>query len=390
MLNDFTLCLIVKNEEEFLGRCLAGMADFASDIVVVDTGSTDRTMEIAREYTQNLIVDSFDRDFSRARNLALEHIRTPWVVYLDADEVFESAQVAKLHQLLKLVPDSAKALRVLRYNFFATGGFYSGKEVKIFRNDPRIRYRRRINESVKDSVIELGGEIAELPVLLNHFGHCRPRDVRDLKARRYLELMEAQLADNPDDPQLVAYTGLILRTLGRFEEALERTGGAVRMAPRSARISQFHGHVLRSLGENAAARDAYFRATELDPDEYTNWNMLGVMELTLGNTLTAGYAFIKALRADPMAVHVMINQGLCEQAEGRFQRAAQLFDEVGRINPGFLHEEWRGRVECDPYRAFYYETIMNYAGLGYHLGYCRLMQDLAAAQGQRNLVSLRT
>jgi tetratricopeptide (TPR) repeat protein len=99
--------------------------------------------------------------------------------------------------------------------------------------------------------------------------------------------------------------------------------------------------------------------------------MLGVSELTLGHELDAGRALLNALRADPMAIHVMINQGLCEQAAGRYDRAVQLFEEACRINPGFLHDEWRGRVECDPFREFYYETIMQYAGLGYHLAYCR-------------------
>jgi tetratricopeptide (TPR) repeat protein len=383
MNNDFTLCLIVKDEEQFLEHCLVSLRDLATEIIVVDTGSSDRTFEIAASYTGNCIRAEFDGDFSRARNLALERVTTPWIVFLDADERFEAAQAARLHQLLKLIPDNVLALRLLRYNFFATGGFYSGKEIKVFRRHSRIRFRRRINESVKDAVRELGGEIAELPVLLNHFGHCRPREIRESKALRYLDMMRRQLEDQPDDAILVAYIGLILRTLGRFEEACQWSARAVRISPDAARIHQFHGHVLRSCGADKDARAAYERATELDPDDQANWNMLGVMELTLGNTLAAGFAFIKALRADPMAVHVMINQGLIEQCDGRFGRAVQLFEEVARINPAFLHEEWRGRVECDPYREFYYETVMQYAGLAYHLGYCRFMEQNATADRLR-------
>jgi glycosyltransferase involved in cell wall biosynthesis len=244
---DFTLCLIVKDEEEYLEACLEGMAPYAKDVVVVDTGSSDGTVDIARRYTGHVILERFDGNFSRVRNIALAHVHTPWIVFLDADERFEPDMAARLGPELAATADDVLALRVLRYNFFATGGWYSGKEIKIFRNHPGIRYRRAINESVKQSVAELGGQIGELPVLLNHFGHCRPRAVREAKAHRYMALMSAQLVHEPNDAILIGYQGLILRTLGRFDEALDHSRRAVDLAPQAARIHQFHGHVLRSV-----------------------------------------------------------------------------------------------------------------------------------------------
>jgi tetratricopeptide (TPR) repeat protein len=376
--SEFTLCLIVKDEEQYLDDCLRSLVDEASAMVIVDTGSSDGTVEIARQYTSQILFAPFDGDFSRARNVALGRVRTPWVVFLDADERFERNQAAKLHRELAAVPAEVMALRLLRYNFFVNGGWYSGKEVKIFRNHPHIRYRWAINESVRDSVEELGGKISELPLMLNHFGHCRPRSVREAKALRYMALITARLKADPDQPVLLGYLGLILRTLGRFTEALDHARRAVALAPEVPRVHQFHGHVLRSVGADQQARDAYARAVELDAADAAHWNMLGVMDLTLGRESDAGYAFLNALRADPIAVHVLVNQGLCEQAAGRYGRAVELFDEVARINPGFLQEEWRGRVECDPFRELYYETIMQYAGLGYHLAYCR---DIAGRAG---------
>ncbi len=374
---EFTLCLIAKDEAEYIDDCLRSLADEASAIVVVDTGSSDGTVEIARRYTSHVFLQPFDGDFSRARNLALGFVRTPWVVFLDADERFDGRQAAKLHHQLMAVPPEVIALRVMRYNFFATGGWYSGKEIKVFRNHPALRYRWAINESVRDSVEELGGGIGELPVVLNHFGHCRPRPVRDAKAHRYMALISARLKANPGHGLLVGYLALILRTLGRFDEAMVHARRAISLAPDVARVHQFHGHVLRSVGADQEARDAYARAVDLDPDDAANWNMLGVMDLTLGRRSDAGHDFVNARRVDPIALHVLVNQGLCEQAAGRYAAAAQLFEEVARVNPGFLHDEWRGRVECDPFREFYYETIMQYAGLGYHLGYCRYLAATA-------------
>jgi tetratricopeptide (TPR) repeat protein len=370
MSGEFTLCLIVKDEERFLGGCLESTADAATGVVVVDTGSRDRSVEIARAYGAEVVRAGFEDDFARARNVALERVRTPWIVFLDADERFEPNVAHALEPTLAHAPARMLAGTVLRYNFFATGGWFSGREVKVLRNDPRVRYERRINESVRGSVERAGGEICELPLILNHFGHCRPRRERDEKAHLYMRLMREQLAAKPDDAILVAFLGLILRTLGNFDEALEHARRATAMQPHDALVRLFEGHVLRASGDDAAARDAYLAAAALAPADGATWNMAGVQELALGRPAAARDAFERARDLDPLAVHVLINLGLVEQAEGRYAAAVDCFDAAADANPAFLHEEWTGRAEFDPFRELHYETITQYAGLGYHRAFC--------------------
>jgi glycosyltransferase involved in cell wall biosynthesis len=94
--NRLSVCLIVKNEEKFLGQCLKSVRDLASQIVVVDTGSTDRTVEIAKEYGAEVYSFAWCDDFSAARNAALEHATGDWVLVLDADEELSAEGREKL------------------------------------------------------------------------------------------------------------------------------------------------------------------------------------------------------------------------------------------------------------------------------------------------------
>ncbi len=81
-----SLCMIVKNEEKHLARCLSSVKDVADEIVIVDTGSTDKTIEIAESFSAKIFHFDWVNDFSAARNFALSKCTGDWILYLDADE----------------------------------------------------------------------------------------------------------------------------------------------------------------------------------------------------------------------------------------------------------------------------------------------------------------
>lgn len=369
---DISLCLIVKDEMAFLNGCLDSVQDLVCETVIVDTGSTDGTRELARSRADVYTEIDFAGDFSAARNIALDRASGSWVLFLDADERIPVDQHEPLRRFLADAGPEVLAGRLLRYNFFATGGFYTGRELKVFRRQPEIRYRRRINESVSGSIDDLGGQTSPAPVVMNHFGHGRPVAARDAKARRYLALMGEQLRERGPDPVLLAYRGLIERTLGNFGAALDQTAEALRINPGLATAWLFRGHVLRSVGDSAAALESYERGLRLTPGNAALQNMVGVTLLEMGRTGPAAAAFVTARELDPQLLHTDINLGLTAQAEGRWDEAVQLFLRAGEANEAFWDDAWVGRVERDPYRAFYNETVLGYAGLGYHAGYCLL------------------
>lgn len=367
-----SLCMIVRNETPFMAGCVSSAKRFVDEVVIVDTGSTDGTVDLSWKLADAFCEVPFDGDFSAARNEALVRATGDWILFLDADErLIEKDAEALVRYLDGLDPD-VLGLRLLRYNFFADGGFYTGRELKVFRNSPNIQYRRKINESVAPAIEEAGGRVVSAPILMNHFGHCRSVADREKKAYTYLSLMDAQLRDRPHDGVLLGYKALILRSLGRFTDALGYSDQSLAVAPSSATVWLFRGHVLRSVGRDGEALEAYRRGIELAPDPAALHNMAGVELIALGQHNDAAEEFRTARKLDPDLVHTDINLALLAQAAGNWTEAAELFAGAGDRNPGFYQDEFAGRTERDPFRAFYNETILGYAGLGYHLGYCTL------------------
>lgn len=363
------LCLIVRDEERYLRACVESVRTMVDEVVIVDTGSSDRTPELAAELADRVQHLPFADDFSQARNAALSLSSADWVLFLDADERLEPSQAALLRPVVSAAPDEHLAYSMLRFNLFSTGEFYTGQQARLIRRSSGVQYERRINESIKSSVRRLGGQIVRAPIFLNHFGHCRPVAERDAKAQRYLRLMFQQLQDNPDDPVLVGYVALNLRMIGRFEEARTWSDRSLAEGGDNATVWFFRGHVLRALGDPAGALAAFEKADGFAPDAATA-NMVGVMRLALMDLPAARSACQRSLDRDPLMLPAAINLGLADQAAGNWSSAARRFRQVAATNPAFLVDDWDGRNEVDCFRSLYNETVFRYAGLGYHLAYC--------------------
>ncbi|MGC5329166.1 glycosyltransferase [Micromonospora sp. DT62] len=365
-------CVIVKDEQRFLADCLTSMRQFCDEIVVVDTGSRDRTPDIARAHADRVSSYPFSGNFSDARNHALDLVDgADWVLFLDADERIHPRQAEALRSTLGAADAGVGGISMLRYNFFPSGGFYSGNVLKLFRADPRIRYERRVNESVKGSLARAGYKVADSPALLTHIGHMRSRVERDRKAELYMRLMREQLAAAPDDAILTGYIGLNLRILGRFSEALDLSAQALAIDDGNATVWAFRGHVLRSTGETSEARQAYARALELRPSDGGMQNMIGCCEASAGRLDEADELFAAAFRTDPRLVHTVLNRGLVAQARGDFPTAEARLLEAAGLFPPLLTEDPVGRMETDPLHTLYFETMTGYAGLAHHLAYVR-------------------
>jgi GT2 family glycosyltransferase len=218
-----SICLIVKNEERFLAQCLKSVRGLAAQIVVVDTGSTDRTVEIAREFGAEIYSFGWCDDFGAARNAALEHATGEWVLMLDADEELPAAQHARL--LADMKNAAAIAFRLPLVN---AGQENEGRSFvpRLFRNAPGVFFAGRIHEQVFSSLLERaklwGLKTALGSAELLHHGYTQ-EILRDRnKIERNLKLLGAAIAENPADPNLLMNLGLELVRSNNLAAGVEK------------------------------------------------------------------------------------------------------------------------------------------------------------------------
>ncbi len=186
--------LIVRNESAFIEECLGSLVGFVDQIVVVDTGSHDDTVQKASRYPVKIHFFPWCHDFSAARNFALEQASGEWILYIDADE---RLAVPDRHLWDDVLADRGKAAWRLR--FYPRLDWTPYAELRLFRNDPRIRFRGVIHESIYDGVNAVcrsdGREVHCCDIALQHIGY--EADQHD-KLARNIPLLETYVGQDPE------------------------------------------------------------------------------------------------------------------------------------------------------------------------------------------------
>ncbi|HTV94171.1 MAG TPA: glycosyltransferase [Verrucomicrobiae bacterium] len=196
-----SLCMIVKNEEKFLPQALASIKDYVDEIVIADTGSTDRTIEIARSYGATVIERPWRNDFSWARNESINLATKRWILFLDADEeLTEDSRPALL--ALKNVPAYLTALytRIInKTDDYRGSGDVSHHVIRIFPNDDRIRFFGPIHEYPAIDGTSESVEAVASSVTLIHHGYVNTVVAERNKGQRNLEILLAATQNDSEN-----------------------------------------------------------------------------------------------------------------------------------------------------------------------------------------------
>ena len=225
-----SVCLIAKDEERFLPQCLRSVRDVASQIIVVDTGSSDRTAEIAREMGAEVYSCPWNDDFSAARNAALEHATGDWILIIDADEELQSGQIELLNREIQVSAVMGYRLPIIDRGREEGGCSYVPR---LFRNAPGLFFVGRIHEQAFSSIqvrCQQWGLKHQLgKTTLLHHGYTSEVMTTRNKIERNLRLLERAIEELPDEPNLIMSLGLELVRSGKLEAGLERYREAFRL-----------------------------------------------------------------------------------------------------------------------------------------------------------------
>jgi hypothetical protein len=207
--------LIARNEERVIGDCLRSLAGIADEIVVVDTGSADRTPRIAAEFGARVFHFPWCDDFSAARNHAIDHATGDWILYIDADE-----RVRPIDPAARAAMFADPAAVALRVRFHPRTGHTAYPEHRLFRRHPRIRFTGVVHETMLPDVQRVmdadGMHIGACGLTIDHIGYDGPQLH---KSDRYLTLLAAQLKAAPARIYLWWHLGAVHHELGHHDEA---------------------------------------------------------------------------------------------------------------------------------------------------------------------------
>jgi len=209
--------MIVKDEEEFLPRCLQSVKEVVDEIILVDTGSSDATLEIAHSFKAKIFQYEWKDDFSDARNFSLKYATSDWILFLDADEVLDENSAKKMSKILQ---------RTKHFGFFfciysvKANGFVSGRHytVRLFRNQKGVRFVGEIHEQILPM-----GNLAYSGMSIYHFGYDLEMEKMKRKKERNAHILKKIIAKSGEDPILRYHLANTHLLLGEYEKAIEHT-----------------------------------------------------------------------------------------------------------------------------------------------------------------------
>lgn len=265
--------MIVKNEQPFLDGCLKSLQGLVDEIVIVDTGSTDASVDIARAHGARILQCAWNDDFAAARNFGLDAAGSEWILYIDADERLVETTRDDLRAGLD-APDVYAARLLFRVTSNST--YY--REFRLFRNDPRLRFKGAMHETILPDLSmlqrEAGARVMETTARLIHLGYDGDMLA---KYRRNLPLLRASVERHPDRSYYWQDLANTLAGLDQLDEAIATSGqGLGRPEPtdRPGRIMRsmlIHTHARLRMQRGEDMRELIAAGLAFHPE---NWSLL--------------------------------------------------------------------------------------------------------------------
>lgn len=258
--------MIVKDEARRLACCLDSVIGLEPEIIIADTGSSDSTLDIAREFGAN--VSSFDFqwiDFAAARNHTLRQAHGKWILVLDADETLQPASVAVVEDLIVSSQNAGYYFERLNYTAKPDAPI-SDFAVRLFPNRPDYLYRGRVHETIDSSILSAGGKLVRSRARIDHDFASDPECRRE-KNLLYIGILNEEIAKDPHDTSRLDFLAAEYHQLGLFHEAAaiaERIAD-VRWSDATAHLRAGVYHLLFTQ-EPERARADFLHALRLRPN----------------------------------------------------------------------------------------------------------------------------
>ncbi len=294
-----SVCMIVKDEEKMLPDCLESIKGLYDELIVVDTGSSDRTVDIAEQFGAKIYHHPWENNFSLHRNQSISYATGDWILQIDADERLDAASYHSLLPTLQKAPEKVLGFCVIIQDYKKDGSqSVRFNYPRIFRNNAGVRYEAAVHNQV---IIE--GKVEFSEIQLNHFGYDLDPVSMLKKFRRSVRLLRREARENPDDPRAFYYLANAYSQYQKFSKAVKyarKTLEILRKMPAAPPyyLSIYHGLIGGLIAEEKLdeAREVCREALQVREDyvdAFYHLARINYMQKNFEDTLTAGKKYLE-------------------------------------------------------------------------------------------------
>ena len=318
--------MITKNEEKYLGQCLNSVNDLVDEIVIVDTGSTDKTKEIAKKFNAKIYDFKWIDNFSAARNESLKHATRDWILVFDADEVVEKHDLIKMKDAIENANNFAGfSLEQRSYlnNYFEGAAendsdfelvknyrFYLPHNlVRLFKNNQGLHFKHKVHELVEDSITEQNLIYKRLDVVLHHFGSLKDEKLIIEKTEQYSRIILEQLKENPDSARYNYQAARMYLGTKDFANALKFFKITAKLNTKYKLVFSEIAKVYLQMNDKNKAIEYFKKSMKHNPENPSPANNLAVVHMSLGKFQKAREILEEQLKKHPENDALKYNYG---------------------------------------------------------------------------------
>ena len=315
-----SLCMIVKDEENNLARCLASVKPIVDEMIVVDTGSTDRTRDIAEFFGARVFYFEWRGDFAEARNFSLSKAEGNWILIMDADEVISALDHDHFRKLTDKRPSKITAYSIVTRNYCykantvgwnPNDGYYAEEEagigwlpsekVRLFSNKKIIKFEGAVHEMVDPLLKRSNIKILKCEIPVHHYGRLNTHKL-DQKDQTYYDIGCKKLSANRGDIGAVRELAIQATVLEKNSEAIELWQKFLSMKPENKVVPEAFvnmGTVYIRMKDYKKALIFSRKAVKVNPDMKEAQYNLGMAELYNGNATAAVRTLKRLIKSHP-------------------------------------------------------------------------------------------
>ncbi len=348
-----SLCMIAKNEEAWIARALGSVKSIISEAIVVDTGSSDKTKQIAAAQGARVFDFIWCDDFSVARNFSLAQASSEWILVLDADEVIAQQNLAELQSLCS---NESFCYRFYQRHYTSDPrlsgfrpcagefpelekgqpGFFESGCVRLFPNFQGIEYRGAVHELVEHSIWEMKRhEILESSIRIHHYGHSAEVKKVKNKSAIYTPLGTKKTELTPQDWKNFFELGVEHNCNGRYAQSVEAFSKSLQLNPDHLPTWINMGYALCELAQYDEASKTLQTALKLNPRASEAHCNLGVVYLRQKELKKAEQHLRKAVLINKNYVNAYSNLARVLSAQGKLSEAVFFYQHAIELLPTF-------------------------------------------------------